>query len=163
SAINGGGTGSFTGNLFAFDLIGSDTMIFRGPSQATLPPHEAARDLLRYVGTFGATPSGTVDFFFDGSTAGLAGPTVQALAFLAGSCGDGVVTPPFEECDLGSANGGPFSRCSANCQVVGNCTMSGSECESASDCPPGEGCCGNAVVEVSEECDDGNSIPDDLC
>src|SRR5262249_51720173 len=73
SNINGGGQGSFTGNAHDIDLLAPDTMIFRANAAPTLPAHEAARDLLRYVGTFGTTPTGTVDFFFDGGGTGGAG------------------------------------------------------------------------------------------
>ena len=81
-------------------------------------------------------------------------------------CGDGIPDPPNETCDLGDEfNGIEGSPCSANCQVVGKCTQTGGTCEKAEDCPnyPAEGCCGNAVVEGDEECDDGNPIPDDEC
>jgi cysteine-rich repeat protein len=258
SAINGGGFGSFTGNLFAFDLLAPDTMIFRASEQATLPAHEGPRDLLRYVGSFGTSPVGTVDFFFDGANAlagaGLDGRTLQALAIYPDAdddgipdgldncpdvpnpgqedadgdglgdacdpdpdcnapvpadadgdgvddvcdvcdacfdptntdsdgdancdvcdycpfradpscrCGDAVVDPPSEECDLGdAANGAPDSPCTATCEIAGKCTQTGTSCDDASDCPPGEGCCGNGILEGDEECDDGNNIPDDLC
>jgi len=81
SAINGGGAGSFTSDNWAFDFIEPDTMIFRTPGAGVgLPPSQTTRDLLRYVGTFGLAPVGTVDFFFDGSTGGLNGETIQAFA-----------------------------------------------------------------------------------
>lgn len=163
SAINGAGTGSFTGNLTAFETLGSDTLIFRGPSQATLPSHQSSRDLLRYVGTFGTTPIGTVDFYFDGSTAGLDGESIQAMAIAPDLCGNGIVNPPFESCDVGALNGAPGSGCSANCALIGQCTGGGGACSTAADCPPGQGCCGNAVVETPEECDDGNLFTDDTC
>jgi cysteine-rich repeat protein len=78
-------------------------------------------------------------------------------------CGDAIRDVPSERCDLGAENGQPDSPCSATCQIVGHCTGSGDVCEDASDCPPGEGCCGNAVVEGDEGCDDGNSIAGDAC
>jgi len=211
SAINGGGTGSFTGNLHGIDLTAPDTVIFRANAQPTLPSHEAARDLMRYVGTFGTSPVGTVDVFFDGGGAGgagLDGETIQGFAFMPDGdgdgvpdgidncvglpnpgqenadgddlgdacdycptrpdptcrCGDAVIDPPAEECDLGdAANGAVDSPCSATCEILGSCTGSGFPCDEASDCPSGEGCCGDAITEGNEECDDGNNIPDDLC
>jgi cysteine-rich repeat protein len=163
SAINGGGAGSFTGNLFGFDVVQPDTLIFRGPGQATLPAHDSQRDLLRYVGSFGETPAGSADILFDGNTAGLGGETVQAMAVVSEACGDGVVNPPFEACDLGALNGLPASGCDATCRLVGRCTGSGAFCATAADCPVGEGCCGNNVVEGLEECDDGNTYADDTC
>jgi cysteine-rich repeat protein len=78
-------------------------------------------------------------------------------------CGDGIVDVPSEKCDLGAANGQPDSPCSATCGIVGHCMVSGTVCEDASDCPPGEGCCGNAIVEGDEQCDDGNAIAGDAC
>jgi hypothetical protein len=75
-----------------------------------------------------------------------------------------VVDAPSEECDLGDGvNGAPNSPCNATCLIAGECTGSGMSCNDAGDCPPGQGCCGNAVVEGDEECDDGNAIGDDLC
>jgi hypothetical protein len=211
SAVNGGGTGSFTGNLHAIDVTASDTLIFRADVQPTLPAHEAARDLLRYVGTFGASPTGTVDVLFDGGGAGgagLDGETIQGFGFIPDRdgdgapdgidncpdlanpgqenadgdalgdacdycpfraaatcrCGDAVIDAPSEECDLGdAANGAPGSPCSATCQILGTCTGSSTACDAVGDCPPGEGCCGDAIRDGDEECDDGNNIPDDLC
>ena len=199
SAINGG-------------LLDPTTLIFRAPAAGTLPAHDALRDLLRYTGTFGTSPVGTVDFYFDGADpmggAGLDGETIQAIGFLPDAdhdgvldgldncpsvpnpsqtdsdgdglgdacdycpfrtdptcrCGDGITDPPSEQCDLGDAvNGAPDSPCTATCQIAGKCTGSGTACDDASDCPAGQGCCGNAIREGDEECDDGNNIPDDLC
>ncbi len=211
SAINGGSTGSFTGNLHGIDLIEPDTLIFRANAQPTLPSHEAARDLMRYVGTFGTSPVGTVDIFFDGGGAGgagLDGETIQGFAFMPDGdgdgvpdgidnclglpnpgqenadgddlgdacdycpsrpdpscrCGDAVIDPPTEECDLGdAANGAVDSPCSATCEILGSCTGSGLPCDDVGDCPSGQGCCGNSITDGNEECDDGNNIPDDLC
>ncbi|MFQ5513350.1 MAG: hypothetical protein ACE5FG_02845 [Myxococcota bacterium] len=91
-------------------------------------------------------------------------------------CGDGILDVPSEQCDLGSFNAdpndpnAPESPCSASCGVIGTCTGgSATSCTTAADCPPGEGCCGNGSLEgdpnqgTGEECDDGNSIDDDLC
>jgi len=80
-------------------------------------------------------------------------------------CGDGIRDLPSEKCDLGSANNGqPDVPCSATCQVIGHCTTTTSQtCEVAADCPPGEGCCGNDILESPEQCDDGNGINGDAC
>jgi cysteine-rich repeat protein len=78
-------------------------------------------------------------------------------------CGDGIADFPSEKCDLGAENGEPGSPCSETCGVLGTCTQSGTPCEDASDCPSGEGCCGNAVQEGDEACDDGNTIAGDAC
>jgi hypothetical protein len=84
-------------------------------------------------------------------------------------CGDKILDLPSEQCDLGNDpntpgfNGDPNGPCSGDCRISGQCTGSGDPCQSADDCPPGQGCCGNAVTESPEECDDGNSIDDDLC
>jgi hypothetical protein len=225
SNINGppsGQTGSFTGNLLAFDLLSftppfnpsnplDGVLLFRASNQSTLPSHQAERDLLRYEGTFNTgvnAPAGTVTFFFDGDTSGgLAGETIHAFAVDPDSdgdgvvdrldncpdvanpgqedsdgdgigdacdqcfgrpddeclCGDTIVDPPNEECDRGLAFNGP-PPCSANCLVIGFCTQTGGICRTAADCPNvGEGCCLNGVEEGDEECDDGNTIDDDLC
>src|SRR5262249_3285455 len=42
-------------------------------------------------------------------------------------------------------------------------TGSGATCHDASQCPAGQGCCGNAIQEGDEQCDDGNANPDDAC
>jgi cysteine-rich repeat protein len=212
--LTGGGAGGFTGNLFAFELLGpQQVMLFRAGSSPNLPSHEAPRDLLLYEGTYGLTPVGTHSFFFDGAAvsggAGLNGETIQALALVPDDdgdnvpdgldncpdvanpgqedtdgdgvgdacdycptrpdptcrCGDNIVDAPSEQCDLGDANNGQLgSPCSATCGVIGTCTQSGGTCETAADCPiSGEGCCGNAVPEGDEQCDDGNVIDDDAC
>jgi len=259
SAINGGGSGAFTGALDAFELFGSPVpaMVFATGAEATLPPHEAQRDLLHYLGTYGTTPAGTTTFFFDGGGvggAGLDGLGIDAVAIVPdqdgdgapdGSdncptvpnpgqedgdgddvgdacdicpgdadpgqqnsdgdafgdacdncpldtnpgqddadsddigdvcdycpfldnpfcrCGDGTVDAPSEACDLGDAfNGEPGQPCTASCEIAGHCTVSGTLCDEASDCPSGQGCCGNAIRENDEQCDDGNGIEDDIC
>jgi hypothetical protein len=259
SAINGGGSGSFDNKLEAFELYGSPVpaLVFSTGAEATLPAHDGPRDLLRYVGTYGSTPVGTVAFFFDGGGVGAAGldglgidavtivpdadgdgapdgsdncPTVpnpgqedadgddvgdacdncpadananqangdgDALGDACDNCpadtnpgqddadgddigdvcdycpfldnpfcrcGDGTVDMPSEACDLGDAfNGDPGQPCTADCEIAGHCTVSGTLCDEASDCPVGQGCCGNAIRENDEQCDDGNGIADDIC
>lgn len=66
-------------------------------------------------------------------------------------CGNGVIDPT-EECDLGTELNGP-PPCSADCKTIGACTGSGDICRDASECPPGEGCCGDGIVDAGEECD----------
>ena len=80
------------------------------------------------------------------------------------SCGDGIVDPPNEECDRSLSLNGP-PPCSANCLIIGACTHHPATiCRTAADCPDvGEGCCLNGVKEGDEECDDGNTVDDDLC
>lgn len=96
------------------------------------------------------------------------------------ACGDFVVEPQSEQCDLGSPelggiNGLPGSPCDAECRLVGRCTRSQVACVVATDCPEhaeGEGCCGNGIVDhapdasnsgADELCDDANGIDDDAC
>lgn len=58
-------------------------------------------------------------------------------------CGDGIVDPSTEECDLGSQNGDyPSSRCLYNCLLP---------------------YCGDGLVSVGEQCDDGNQFDLDKC
>jgi thrombospondin type 3 repeat protein len=93
SAINGGGAGSFTDTLEAFELVAPNTLFFRTGPAATLPAHEGVRDILRYVGTFGTSPVGTTDFYFDGGGvggAGVDGETIDAFAFIPDEDGDGI-------------------------------------------------------------------------
>lgn len=91
------------------------------------------------------------------------------------SCGDGIFDFPSEQCDLGGQNGAVDSPCSATCTISGTCTRSMAACTLGSDCAQfaaGEGCCGNNVrddvdgmggVVPDEDCDDGNTVEDDLC
>jgi hypothetical protein len=165
SNINGpGGTGSFTGNLFAFDLLSwvqpfddeSDplpgVMVFRGPGQVTLPPHQVARDLLQYDGDFNTDPidpSGTVTFFFDGEdSGGLDGETIQALAIDPDTDGDGIVDRidncpdvpnPGQEDDDGDGVGDACDQCFGR---------------------PDDVCiCGDGIVDLpNEECDLGAGL-----
>jgi hypothetical protein len=62
SQINGaGGSGSWTGETFAFDVAGFDQETFQGllyarlSNQATNPPHQTERDIMELDGTFGPT------------------------------------------------------------------------------------------------------------
>jgi cysteine-rich repeat protein len=79
------------------------------------------------------------------------------------SCGNGSVETSCEKCDRGGLNGQPGSGCSSDCRVVGRCTVSQTACSTAAECPSGEGCCGNAMLDASEQCDDGNLAAGDCC
>src|SRR5262245_14597836 len=94
SAINTGGFGSFTDALEAFEHIAPNQLLIRTSTGApTMPIHESVRELLLYTGTFGATPSGTMTFYFDGGGvggAGLDGEAIEALAMIPDRDDDGV-------------------------------------------------------------------------
>jgi cysteine-rich repeat protein len=83
------------------------------------------------------------------------------------TCGNGIVQKPCEQCDLGPDNCQPgeccSSGCASDCEVTGRCTGSGACCTFSADCPPGEGCCGNTIIEGNEQCDDGNTVEGDCC
>jgi cysteine-rich repeat protein len=79
------------------------------------------------------------------------------------SCGNGTVEASCEKCDRGTLNGQPGSGCSSDCLVIGRCTGSQTACTTAAECPSGEGCCGNAMLDASEQCDDGNLAAGDCC
>ena len=91
------------------------------------------------------------------------------------ACGDGLFDFPSEQCDLGGQNGQLGSPCSLTCTISGTCTRSMLACTLGSECgqfAAGEGCCGNNVrddvdgpggVVPDEDCDDGNTVEDDLC
>jgi hypothetical protein len=158
SAINGppdGQTGSFNGNLLAFDLTSygtftppnpvNGTMLFRASNQSTLPTHQADRDLLQYVGSFNQDPSSaTVTFFFDGDNqGGLNGETIQALSVDPDRDGDDIP----DRAD--------------NCPDDPNTNQADSDGDDVGDvCDQCNGrddavCfCGDAIVDLpSEECD----------
>uniref|UniRef100_A0A6B2KX99 PARP catalytic domain-containing protein n=1 Tax=Arcella intermedia TaxID=1963864 RepID=A0A6B2KX99_9EUKA len=72
----------------------------------------------------------------------------------ATDCGDGILIPPYEECD----DGNPYSNdgCTRDCKIQPGwtCTEPGYPCY---------GDCGDGVLVFSEECDDGNNVTDDGC
>ena len=153
SQVNGGGVGSFTGNLFAFELVGpAGHLLFRAGNSANLPAHESERDLLRFVGTFGTAPVGSVDFFFDGRSnvqgAGLGGETLQALAFVPDDDGDG------------------FPDGLDNCPSVANPGQEdadgdgvGDACDLCANRPDPTCRCGDGILDhPSEQCDLGDAV-----
>lgn len=105
-------------------------------------------------------------------------------------CNNGVHEPPGETCDTaipaGMAGACPTAcptdsnacttdtlanagTCTAACVYVpitapspsaDGCCPAGGNANNDADCAP---VCGNSVVETGEDCDDGNSIPDDSC
>ncbi|MBN2723817.1 MAG: DUF4215 domain-containing protein [Deltaproteobacteria bacterium] len=80
-------------------------------------------------------------------------------------CGDGNLDEVTEECDDGNAIAG--DGCDYNCKVefvCGNNQCSSEEGETCDNCP-GDCCsdCGNGILDVDEECDDGNNVSGDGC
>ncbi|KAF4750948.1 hypothetical protein FOZ62_014810, partial [Perkinsus olseni] len=72
----------------------------------------------------------------------------------ASVCGDGIRVEG-EACDLGVLNGLPSTGCSNNCSV-----SRGYECSPDNLCQP---LCGNGLLDVDEECDDGGQLDGDGC
>jgi cysteine-rich repeat protein len=61
---------------------------------------------------------------------------------LSDTCGNGIIFPLTEQCDMSAANG-TNGLCSATCQSLGGC--------------------GNGYIDSGETCDDGNQIDTDSC
>lgn len=155
--LSGGGDGSFGGNLHAFDIAGSDTLLMRSSNASGLPSHQISRDLIEYVGTFGVAPVGDYAFFFDGDgNAGLNGETIFAMALILDSDGDGV-DDPVDNCPL-DANPG---------QEDGDGDGIGDVCDYCPASPDPTCRCGDGILDLpSEECDLGdalNGVPGSGC
>jgi cysteine-rich repeat protein len=101
---------------------------------------------------------------------------VKQIYSSAAECGDGIITPPNEECDDG--NDIDDDACSNSCRpaVCGdNITQSNEECDdNANDEDACAQCklarCGDGFIrtevgpnETAEQCDDGNDVADDGC
>jgi len=90
-----------------------------------------------------------------GPSAGSVGETCTKIWI----CGNGIVDP-HEACDDKGASGG----CDSNCKVVAGFTCSKDPTTGAGKCVAApKSVCGNAMIEGSETCDDGNSAPNDGC
>jgi cysteine-rich repeat protein len=163
------------------------------PTQATCDDHQACTtDTVVDPGTCNASCSNTpITQPANGDGCCPAGANAGNDSDCAGSCGDGVVTPP-EKCDTGIAAGQPGAcptaatcndhdacttdgvanagTCSATCTNTpitapangDGCCPAGANANTDNDCAP---VCGNGVVEGHEECDDGNKngTPGDPC
>jgi cysteine-rich repeat protein len=73
-------------------------------------------------------------------------------------CGDGIVLKPMEECDPAGPGTNMDKACSSTCKFNAGWACS-------SDSPPKchQTVCGDKIVEGSEGCDDGNTVPNDGC
>jgi len=73
-------------------------------------------------------------------------------------CGDGIVLKPMEECDPAGPGTNMDKACSSTCKFNAGWACS-------SDTPPQchQTVCGDKIVEGSEGCDDGNTLPNDGC
>ncbi|MBQ9394419.1 MAG: DUF4215 domain-containing protein [Proteobacteria bacterium] len=81
---------------------------------------------------------------------------------IATECGDGTIAvldgyTGYEQCDLGKNANGSGSGCSNKCRIFDgwHCDKDGKNCT--------EGICGDGVLDVGEECDDGNHKAADGC
>jgi hypothetical protein len=79
-----------TGNIQSFDLDADGSLVLQAREGRALPPHSFAEDLLRYVGSFGTTPQGSMSVYFDGGSAGLNGLEIEDFALVTDFDGDGV-------------------------------------------------------------------------
>jgi len=102
--VNGGA--GFTGNFQAVEFFDFDqatmtgTMIFRGPNDPDLPPHDPANDLVRYTGTFG-----------------------NGLCTGGAPCASDSDCPGVETCDTGTC-----TLSATPCASDGDCSGSGNFC-----------------------------------
>jgi cysteine-rich repeat protein len=168
----------------AFDTTPSGLSLVIGAGSATTPLERTVivGSPLPVIASAPQIASGAEYLFSSWSDGGAAshvitapaGPVRYVARYLArcdgpapATCGNGAVDAPCERCDLGTANCAPgttcASGCTARCGLVGHCTGSGVPCARASDCPGGQGCCGDAVPDAAEQCDDGNALAGDCC
>jgi hypothetical protein len=102
--VNGGA--GFTGNFQALEILDFDgatmtgSMVFRGPNDPDIPAHDAARDLVRYTGTFG-----------------------NGLCMGGALCANDLDCPGVETCDTGTCTLSPDP-----CASDGDCSGSGNVC-----------------------------------
>lgn len=102
--VNGGA--GFTGNFQAVEFLDFDqasmtgTMVFRGPGDPDLPPHDPAEDLIRYMGTYG-----------------------NGLCDGGARCASDSDCPAGEHCDTGTC-----TLSATPCASDGDCAGSGNVC-----------------------------------
>ncbi|MDQ7815135.1 MAG: Ig-like domain-containing protein [Patescibacteria group bacterium] len=124
----------------------------------------------RYIGAkAGKTTCGNGDYLGDGKACDDGNNTdgdgcssdclheaSEPASVLAAVCGNGMIEPG-ETCEATMVNGNPVFA--AGCDS-GSCLHTG-----VLACVPGQAssCCGNATLDVGEDCDDGNSTPKDGC
>jgi len=88
-------------------------------------------------------------------------------------CGDGKENPKSEDCDDGNTQNG--DGCSSTCKIEeesgstssgeesGDSSSGDSEDLTSGDVPEPDPICGNGLLEMWEQCDDGNAIDTDIC
>ncbi len=149
-------------NVYVAGTDESSVAVFaREPRTGTLTFLEVHADGVG--GTDGLAGARGITVSPDGRHVYATGPGEDAVAIFRRSvCGDGRVEAG-ECCDLGAHNGAASTGCTATCDCTGRCTGGGPECAGADGCPPGEGCCGDGVLDTAETCDDGNLEDGDCC
>lgn len=188
SQVNGtSGSGSWTGETFAFDVAAFDHATFDGvlyariSNQATNPPHQADRDIMQLVGTFGPTgtcsisgdaciadsdcggtcnsittdPSGTMTLFLDGT-----GPASDPQAGLGGSVVDAIAI--IEDADDDDVPNGA-DNCPDHVNPPEICTDGVTACTpGGGECPPAESCVQKDTDNdgTGDACDICNGRPD---
>jgi cysteine-rich repeat protein len=146
--LTGGGPGSYTSNLFAFELLDPSTLLMRIGASPNVPVHTSANDLLVYHGTFGTAPIGDWSFLFDGDSAGINGESLQALAVVPDGDGDGVVDG-LDDCPT-IANPG---------QEDADGDGTGDACDACPNRPDPTCRCGDGILDQPvEQCDLGDAV-----